>query len=159
MVIKNIETKTKSHINLNYLIRSHWLYQNCTYVFYLYAFCSISYPYLGMDGGGILLMLCTKLTAQLTKYHQNLLSAWLGGVPLLYTWGNWACVVNLGWSWGGDVVLWFIHGAYIWTHFNKPDQLDPKIKDQLGIALLNTILSVQLLNFVICQRDAPNCAS
>ena len=36
--------------------------------------------------------------------------------------------------------------------FIKPDQLDPWINDQLGNALLSTILALQLRNFVSCGR-------
>ena len=40
--------------------------------------------------------------------------------------------------------------------FIKPDQLDPRIKDQLRNALLSTILSLQLPNFVSCGRACPS---
>ena len=40
--------------------------------------------------------------------------------------------------------------------FIKPDQLDPWIKDQLINALLSTILSLQLPNFVSCGRACPS---
>ena len=40
--------------------------------------------------------------------------------------------------------------------FIKPDQLDPWIKDQLRNALLSTILSLQLPNFVSCGRACPS---
>ena len=40
--------------------------------------------------------------------------------------------------------------------FIKPDQLDPWIKDQLGNALLSTILTLQLRNFVSCGRACPS---
>ena len=40
--------------------------------------------------------------------------------------------------------------------FIKPDQPDPWIKDQLGKALLSTILPLQLQNFVSCGRDKPS---
>ena len=40
--------------------------------------------------------------------------------------------------------------------FIKPDQLDPWIKDQLGNALLSTILPPQLWNFVSCGRACPS---
>ena len=40
--------------------------------------------------------------------------------------------------------------------FIKPDQLDPWIKDQLGNALLSTILPLQLWNFVSCGRACPS---
>ena len=40
--------------------------------------------------------------------------------------------------------------------FIKPDQLDPWIKDQLWNALLSTILSLQLSNFVSCGRACPS---
>ena len=35
--------------------------------------------------------------------------------------------------------------------FIKPDQRNPRIKDQLGNALLSTILHLQLPNFVSCN--------
>ena len=40
--------------------------------------------------------------------------------------------------------------------FIKRDQLDPWIKDQLRNALLSTILSLQLPNFVSCGRACPS---
>ena len=40
--------------------------------------------------------------------------------------------------------------------FIKPDQRNPWIKDQLGNALLSTILHLQLPNFVSCGRDKPS---
>ena len=40
--------------------------------------------------------------------------------------------------------------------FIKPDQLDPWIKDQLGNALLSTILHLQIWNFVSCGRACPS---
>ena len=40
--------------------------------------------------------------------------------------------------------------------FIKPDQHNPWIKDQLGNALLSTILHLQLPNFVSCGRDKPS---
>ena len=40
--------------------------------------------------------------------------------------------------------------------FIKPDQLDPRIKDQLRNALLSIILSLQLPNFVSCGRACPS---
>ena len=40
--------------------------------------------------------------------------------------------------------------------FIKPDQPDPWIKDQLGKALLSTILHLLLQNFVSCGRDKPS---
>ena len=40
--------------------------------------------------------------------------------------------------------------------FIKPDQLDPWIKDQPRNALLSTILSLQLPNFVSCGRACPS---
>ena len=40
--------------------------------------------------------------------------------------------------------------------FIKPDQLNPRIKDQLRNALLSTILSLQLPNFVSCGRACPS---
>ena len=40
--------------------------------------------------------------------------------------------------------------TYPGPSFIKPDQLDPRIKDQLRNALLSTILSLQLPNFVSC---------
>ena len=40
--------------------------------------------------------------------------------------------------------------------FIKPDQRNPWIKDQLGNALLSTILHLQLPNFVSCGKDKPS---
>ena len=40
--------------------------------------------------------------------------------------------------------------------FIKPDQRNPWIKDQLGNALLSTILYLQLPNFVSCGRACPS---
>ena len=40
--------------------------------------------------------------------------------------------------------------------FIKPDQHNPWIKDQLGNALLSTIVHLQLPNFVSCGRDKPS---
>ena len=40
--------------------------------------------------------------------------------------------------------------------FIKPDQRNPWIKDQVGNALLSTILHLQLPNFVSCGRDKPS---
>ena len=40
--------------------------------------------------------------------------------------------------------------------FIKPDQRNPWIKDQLGNALLSTILHLQLPSFVSCGRDKPS---
>ena len=40
--------------------------------------------------------------------------------------------------------------------FIKPDQRNPWIKDQLGNALLSTILHLQLPNFVSCGRACPS---
>ena len=40
--------------------------------------------------------------------------------------------------------------------FIKPDQRYPWIKDQLGNALLSTILHLQLPNVVSCGRDKPS---
>ena len=40
--------------------------------------------------------------------------------------------------------------------FIKPDQRNPWIKDQLGNALLSTILHLQLPNFLSCGRDKPS---
>ena len=40
--------------------------------------------------------------------------------------------------------------------FIKQDQLDPRIKDQMKITLLSTILPLQLPNFVSCGRDKPS---
>ena len=40
--------------------------------------------------------------------------------------------------------------------FIKPDQFDPWIKDQLGNALLSTILALQLQNFALCGRACPS---
>ena len=46
--------------------------------------------------------------------------------------------------------------TYPGPSFIKPDQLDPRIKDQLRNALLSTILSLQLPNFVSCGRACPS---
>ena len=40
--------------------------------------------------------------------------------------------------------------------FIKPDQLDPWIKGQIGKALLSTILTLQLPNYVSCGRACPS---
>ena len=40
--------------------------------------------------------------------------------------------------------------------FIKPDQRNPWIKDQLGNALLSTMLHLPLPNFVSCGRDKPS---
>ena len=40
--------------------------------------------------------------------------------------------------------------------FIKPDQLDPWIKDRIRNALMSTILSLQLPNFVSCGRACPS---
>ena len=53
-----------------------------------------------------------------------------------------------------------ISGTFIYvpsgSAFIKRDQLDPWIKDQLRNALLSTILSLQLPNFVSCGRACPS---
>ena len=46
--------------------------------------------------------------------------------------------------------------SYPGSAFIKRDQLDPWIKDQLRNALLSTILSLQLPNFVSCGRACPS---
>ena len=48
--------------------------------------------------------------------------------------------------------VWYCTGSA----FIKRDQLDPWIKDQLRNALLSTVLSLQLPNFVSCGRACPS---
>ena len=48
---------------------------------------------------------------------------------------------------------WF---NWSWLCFYQTDQRNPWIKDQLGNALLSTILHLQLPNFVSCGRDKPS---
>ena len=50
----------------------------------------------------------------------------------------------------------FVNSASPGSAFIKPDQRNPWIKDQLGNALLSTILHLQLPNFVSCRRDKPS---
>ena len=56
-----------------------------------------------------------------------------------------------------DGIFWLVWSIpYPGSTFIKPDQLDLWIKDQLGNALLSTILSLQLPNFVSCGRACPS---
>ena len=48
-----------------------------------------------------------------------------------------------------------IHKTGPSSDFIKSDQLDPWIKDQVGNALMSTILHLQLINFVSCGRACP----
>ena len=73
-------------------------------------------------------------------------------------------------SWNWYILKQWIHGCSImfqcWTTplgdmkpgsaFIKSDQLDPWIKDQLGNALLSTILPLLLRNVVSCGRACPS---
>ena len=53
----------------------------------------------------------------------------------------------------GKTQCWWINPG---PTFIKPDQLDPWIKDQIKITLLSAITSLQLPNFVWCERDKPS---
>ena len=73
-------------------------------------------------------------------------------------------------SWSHSNHIWAsarFCGCRFWAHrartwqspgfaFIKPDQRNPWIKDQLGNALLSTVLHLQLPNFVSCGRDKPS---
>ena len=51
-----------------------------------------------------------------------------------------------------QVSCWVLSGPTL----IKPDQLDPWIKDQLGNAVLSTILPLHLRNFVSCGEACPS---
>ena len=61
------------------------------------------------------------------------------------------------WLYARDLIAFELRQAlHPGSAFIKPDQRNPWIKDQLGNALLSTILHLQLPNFVSCGRACPS---
>ena len=109
----------------------------------LKASFNVSSEYQGCHPEDISVCVCTDLNIRdhsvYVPIHCNAVSHWMGA----YT--EWSLIL-----------VGHIHRVNSGPSFIKPDQLDPWIKDQLRNALLSTILSLQLPNFVSFGKACPS---